>query len=106
MEFSYLGFPEFTRFFNLPYGRKLQLGMGFTMAIGTKKFAFFQLRSNPIPTSSVTFIRNPEVFITRFEMMNFEGLHTSVITATNTSTAQKFNCHLTDFFPPFLDPLN
>ncbi len=45
--------------------------MGFTMAIGTKKLAFSQLRSNPIPTSSVTFIRNTEVFITRFEMVDF-----------------------------------
>jgi hypothetical protein len=80
-----LGFPEFTRFFNPPHGEKLQLGMDFPMAIGTKEFALLKLRSNPLPTSSVTFVRNPEVFIRGFKMMDLQRLSTSVITAASTS---------------------
>ncbi len=65
---SCLGFPEFTQFFNLPYGRKLQLGMDFSMAVGTEKLALSKLLSNPVPTPSVPLIRDPEIFFRGFEM--------------------------------------
>jgi hypothetical protein len=59
--------------------------MDFPKAIGTKKFALLALCSNPFPTSSVTFVRNPEVFIRGFKMMDLQRLSTPVITATSTS---------------------
>ena len=43
--------------------------MDFTVAIGTEEFTLPKFLSNPIPTSSVPFIRNPEVFIGGFEVM-------------------------------------
>jgi len=44
--------------------------MDFPMAIGAKQFALPKLLSNPIPTPGIPFIRDPEIFIRRFKMMN------------------------------------
>jgi len=44
--------------------------MDFSMAVGAQKLALLQFPSNPIPTSSVPFIRYPEIFFRGFEMMN------------------------------------
>ncbi len=70
MGYSCLGFPEFTRFFNLPYGRKLQLGMDFPVAVGTKQLALFELFPNPTPASGITFMGNPKVFNRGVQVMD------------------------------------
>lgn len=70
MDDTWLGFPEFTRFFNLPHGRKLQLGMDFTMTVGADKLTLSKLLSNSTPTPSIAFVGYTEIFIERFEMMN------------------------------------
>jgi hypothetical protein len=61
--------------------------MEFTMTVGTKKLTFLELLSNSFPTPGVSSIRDPEVLIRGFEMMNFQRLRTSIITATSTPVA-------------------
>jgi hypothetical protein len=80
--------------------------MDLAMAVGTKNLALIEFHPNFFPTSSVTLRGNPEVFFAGIEVMYFQCLSTSIISAARTFAAQKIQSHLADSLAPFLNGLN
>ena len=71
--------------------------MDFSVAIGTKHHTFIQLFLNPIPTSSISFIRYAEVFSGRIVVMKFKCVNTAIVAAYATFPAFVLDSHKTYF---------
>jgi hypothetical protein len=56
-----LGFPEFTRFFNRSFLRKLHTSVNFTMTVSAEHYAFIEYFTNLLPASCTTTAGNTEV---------------------------------------------
>jgi hypothetical protein len=67
------GFPEFTRFFNHDFSWKLQPAVNFSVTIRTKQNTFVKFFGNLLPASGVAFVRDPEVFSIRVQMVELQG---------------------------------
>ena len=73
------------------------------MTIGADEYALVQLLTHPLPTSGIAVLRNPEVFLGGVEVMEFQRLYATVVSAAAAFAAFVFDRHPPDLFSPLTD---